>query len=138
MFKVYIAAASTTEEIARVKKWSEIAIRDGLITPIQTWPEEIAKVGSANPRDASKEDRLKWGNQDLAEAAASDLVWFLVPVTNAPGRGGYYESGYKTALRHQVVYSGDTKQSVFCAQGMEFPSDELAYAYICDLARSKQ
>ena len=52
----------------------------------------------------------------------------LVPPVDAPTRGAWGESCYAHALARPLVFSGDTKQSVFCALGDEYESDEDAFS----------
>ena len=133
--KVYLAGASATEEIERIKKWSEALKADGLeIYQTQTWMSVISSVGTANPKDVSAKQRGIWSAKDLAEVREADLIWGFVPVT-APGRGMYYETGFADALEKHLILSGDSKQSIFCARGIEFVQDQDAFNYICAYAK---
>lgn len=126
---VYISASSA--DIKRVEGWTD---RLGLagITVVSTWPAVIAASGAdANPRNATRMERLQWSNQDLAEVMKCDLVWFLMPSTDTPTRGAWLEVGYAHAKGKALVFSGDTKQSVFGAIGPEFDEDIDAFATIC-------
>lgn len=128
---VYVAASSS--EMARAKEWIN-RLRHAGLRVTSTWPEVIASVGSANPRDAADEDRHGWAFQDLTEIDQADLLWFLVP-REANGRGAYFESGYARARDKVLILSGDTKQSVFAALGFEYEHDVDAFARICRIAR---
>lgn len=135
---VYIAASSS--EIDRVLNWSA-ALRYAGVRVVSTWPETIALVGDANPRDATRQQRREWVRQDLAEVDNSRLVWFLVPPIDKPTRGAWVELGYNLGAwtwdskgETRLVCSGDTKQSIFCALGEEFASDEEAFAWIVERA----
>jgi nucleoside 2-deoxyribosyltransferase len=132
--KVYIAAAAgETERVAR----AIAAARGAGLEVVCTWPEVIAKVGDANPRGASVVDRFGWSSQDLAEVDQADVLWFLVPTPPVTTRGAWVEVGLACALGKHLVFSGDTKQSVFCALGEEFEDDELALSHIVRLAKGR-
>jgi len=135
-FRVYVAGSAAPEAMWRVQR----AIADLTAAGIQvscTWPETIAAVGDANPRDASEPQREGWAKQDLAEVAASDAVWFVVPAPQTT-RGAWVEAGYAYALGKTLVCSGDTKQSIFCALGHEFPTDGEALDFLVRLAGGRR
>jgi nucleoside 2-deoxyribosyltransferase len=123
--KVYIAASADSTSTSRVRAAIAVLNAHGFVITC-TWPDVVAKVGSANPRDASAVDRRGWSAQDLLEVDAADAVWFLVPEPPLTTRGGWFEAGYAHATNKHLVFSGDTKQSVFCALGHEVASDEAA------------
>ena len=124
--KVYVAASSS--DLERAKKWMR-ALREIGVRVTSDWVEIIEDVGLANPRDAGPKARKKWSTHDLSGVDECDVLWFLVP-DKANGRGAYFEAGFATALGKHVIYSGDTPQSIFCAQGKEYPYDEEAFASI--------
>lgn len=95
-----------------------------------TWPGIVASVGDANPVNAPTSDRAGWSAQDLSEVLDADLVWFLVPPRDVPTRGAWVEAGYALGHDMTVVFSGETKQSVFTALGREFESDAEALEWI--------
>lgn len=130
--KIYVAAASA--DMDRVREWSDRLKLAGL-TVTGTWLEVIATVGDANPRDASQVQRCEWSMADLGQVRDADLVWFMVPPASMSTRGGWLEVGFAEALEKVIVFSGDTKQSIFCAIGGEFDRDGDAFAHICKLAR---
>lgn len=123
---VYVGGSS--DSLARVR-WAEDQLVRAGISVVSTWPSVVTKVGNANPRAASVDDRAEWTLKDLAEVESADLFWFLVP---SPGttRGAWVELGYAHAVGRAVVISGDTLQSIFCALGHEFGTDEEALAFI--------
>lgn len=124
--KVYVAASAAPDQSDRVRAAID-ALRAADITVTCTWPEIVAATpGGANPRAATDVDRAAWSAQDLKEIDAADAVWFLVPTPPATTRGAWFEVGYAHAKGKRVVFSGDTKQSVFCALGHEFVTDEAA------------
>ena len=129
MLSIYVAASSG--EIDRAKCWMQ-RLRDAGFTVTSNWPEVIASAGNvANPRDASDTDRLCWSLEDLRQVKAADVVWMLAPApSGGSGRGAYVELGYAQALGKPLVLSGDTKQSIFCALGVEFAEDIDAFAHI--------
>lgn len=130
--KVYVAASS--DELDRARYWMTMLSNIGAGVTSE-WAEIIAEVGTANPRDAATERRFKWSANDLASVAESDMVWFLVPKESA-GRGAYYETGFARAAGIPVISSGDTKQSIFNAQGKEFATDDEAFAYLHGIIES--
>lgn len=133
MTRVYVAGSSA--ELNRVEHWTARLIAAG-ITVTSTWPANVRAVGSANPRDATREQRAAWAMTCLRQVATAQLVWFLVPAVTAPTRGAWIEVGFMRGLVHGVtravciISSGDTLQSIFCALGDEHETDEAAFAAI--------
>jgi hypothetical protein len=126
--RVYVAGAAA--EMSRVI--DAIAALEGAgIAVTCTWPQVVAATpGGANPADASCADRARWSGRDVTEVADSDVLWFLVP-DGLTTRGAWFESGVAHALGKHLVFSGPTThQSVFCALGEEFISDESALVYL--------
>lgn len=100
------------------------------------WPTVIRASGlEGNPRDVSREQRRAWTEADLVGVFRADLVWFLVH-DSAPARGAYFETGYARGLGKLLVFSGDTKQSIFSAIGDEYAKDLDAFAAICRMAKN--
>ena len=129
---IYLAASG--DDMDRAAHWFNHLTLAG-ITCTSGWMQAISDNGNvANPRDASREERLKWSDQNLNKIAQADVLWYLVSPT-AHGRGGYYESGYATALGKIVIFSGDTLQSIFCAKGSEYVDDLAAFAKVCRLIK---
>jgi hypothetical protein len=126
---VYVAATSAGDETARVTA-AVAALRAHGIDVTCTWANTIAKVGDANPRDASDIDRRGWAIQCLNEIDASDAVWFLVPTPPTTTRGGWGEALYAYSEKKHLVFSGDTKQSIFCALGHECVTDAQAVNHL--------
>lgn len=131
-FAVYVAAGSSETDAARVRVAIAWLKSHGFVVTA-TWPETIAKVGDANPRRASSADRRGWSTQDLNEIDAADAVWFLVPSLPSTTRGAWFEAGYAFSEKKHLLFSGDTKQSVFCALGVEFDGDHAAIFHLRDL-----
>jgi nucleoside 2-deoxyribosyltransferase len=130
--RVYLAAASS--DLHRVETWSR-HLREAGVEVTSDWPEIIRKAGAANPRDVAQEQRQVWSDHDLDQVLEADIVWFLVPHDDTPARGAYFEAGYAIGQGWRVIFSGDTKQSIFCAQGREFEQDAFAFEYLLSLAR---
>jgi hypothetical protein len=129
-FSVYVAASAGGDSYPRVTA-AIAALRAEGFTVTCTWPEVVAATpGGANPRDATVLQRRGWSTTDLAEIDAADALWFLVPEMPATTRGAWFEAGYAYSSHKHVVFSGDTKQSVFCALGVEFSSDAAALAHL--------
>lgn len=128
--RVYVAASSA--EIPRAKKWIA-ALREAGVFVTSKWPEIIEKVGDANPRDATHEQRKGWAWADLVDVKDANLLWLLAPEPNGgSARGAYVELGYARALGLSLMISGDTKQSIFTALGVEHETDDAAFAEIVD------
>lgn len=132
--KIYLAASSA--DVERARRWHRQLIDTGMAVT-SSWLEIIDQVGDANPREASKWQRFKWADNDLREIAESHALWFLVPTTDKPTRGAWIEFGYARACGPELllISSGDTKQSIFCALGEEFETDEQAFERIHMLAK---
>jgi hypothetical protein len=129
--RVYVAASS--DDIDRARRWIA-ALRAAGVEVTADWPETIASVGAANPRAATRGERKRWAEGDLGDVKRAHLFWLLVPAAGA-GRGAYAELGYARALGLSLMASGDTHQSIFCAMGVEHPTDEAAFAEIVDRHR---
>lgn len=129
--KLYLAASSA--DIDRARRWRDQLVAAG-ITVTSTWIENISQVGDANPRGAARSKRSEWSVDDLIQVDNSDTLWLLAPPADKPTRGAWLEFGYAVAKRLAVVSSGDTKQSIFTALGMEFADDHSAFVAIKSLA----
>lgn len=134
--KVYVAGSSQGEEAERVA-WAVRRLAEVGIESTNTWAQTIAKVGDANPRNAGVDHRFEWSKQCLTEIDAADAVWFLVPRMPVMTRGAWAEIGYAFAMHKEIVCSGDTTQSIFCALGDECEDDELALESLERLARKE-
>lgn len=129
-YAVYVAASAGSDDANRVRR-AIIALRASGFVVTCTWPEVVAATpGGSNPRDASTTDRFGWSTTDLNEIDAAHAVWFLVPTPPVTTRGAWFEAGYAHAQGKHLAFSGDTKQSVFCALGREFDTDEAAIAHL--------
>lgn len=124
-YRVYIAAASTPDEMLRVERCARALAEVG-IEITSTWPTVIGQVGATNPRNASVGDRRAWSAQDLSEVANADALWLLCPPSGAATRGAWCEMGYAWAKGRLVIASGDTKQTIFTALGAEYDTDDEA------------
>lgn len=120
---VYLAGSSAETE--RIERWAS-KLREAGVTPLCSWITAVAQSGG-NPRDAPTKQRRLWAASNLTEVAQADAVWFLVPTYPAVTRGAWFEAGFAHAFAKQVLFSGDTKQSVFCALGAEYAEDEDAF-----------
>lgn len=129
--KVYIAGS--TAEIDRAKSWGARLQRFG-IEVISTWTTVVGEHG-CNPRDASLQQRRTWALDDIDQIRQADLFWLLVPALDRPSRGAWFELGVAWTLIapgcKQLIASGDTRQSIFCAlAGREFDDDVDAFIEI--------
>src|SRR3990172_10738927 len=123
---VYIAASTQLSQRERAQHWVNHLALAG-VRVVSTWLTVVDVVGSANPRDASPEERLQWTANCLREVRECDLLWFLVPPADVLTRGAWAEVGDAVATDKLLVSSGDTKQSIFCALGEERPEDLEAF-----------
>lgn len=135
-FAVYIAGCSSESSKARVAAAIASLQASGIIVTC-SWPQVVAAVGAGNPRDATYDDRRGWATSCLAEIDSADAVWFLVPESWEVTRGAWLEAGYAFANAKHLVFSGDTKQSVFGALGTELESDTAALAFLRELSARK-
>lgn len=132
-FRVYVAASAAKESAPRVAAVIARLRADGFEVTC-TWPEVVAATpGGANPRDASDLDRRHWAVQDLAEIDAAHALLFLVPEPPETTRGGWWEASHAHDSDKHLLFAGDTKQSIFCALGLEFRTDEAAIAHLREL-----
>lgn len=132
--KVYLAASAA--DMARAKSWRDQLIAAG-VDVIASWIDNVEKVGESNPRDATQHQRFLWTTSDLKEIADSRLVWMLVPPAGRPTKGAWFEAGFAYALARPVVFSGDTKSSIFCSTGYEYESDDEAFAAVCSMVDAR-
>lgn len=127
--KVYVAASAA--EIDRAEAVTA-RLRGMGIEVTSTWPVMIRERqgGVTNPRGASRVDRRAWSDTDLSELDEADVLLFLAPEPSGPTRGAWVELGYARATRKPIISSGDTLQSIFCAMGLEFATDDEALSYL--------
>lgn len=129
---VYLAGSSM--DMDRARKWHARLTEAG-VWVTSTWIESITRVGQANPRDASAQDRRRWASGCFAEVGRSTVFWSLIPDGDRPTRGKWAELGYAYGIALPIVCSGDTKSSVMCALGFEYLSDEDAFKHVVALAK---
>lgn len=141
MKKVYVAGSSA--ELDRARTWRDRLVSAG-VEVVSTWIETVIAVGDANPREATTNARRVWSEDDLAQVSIADVFWLLAP--EQPTRGAWVELGFAHATRLvepdarmaiRVIISGDTRQSIFCALGEEYATDEEAFAAIVEMARAR-
>jgi hypothetical protein len=134
--KIYVAAASS--EIERAEK-RMAQLKEIGFDVVSTWPEVIRKVGSANPIEASREDRATWAAEDLSQVATAEVLWYLIP-ESAPTDGANVEFGYALMLGvmsqearaaginapvYRLLTSGK-ERSIFTALAIHYKTDEEA------------
>jgi hypothetical protein len=124
--RIYVAASS--EELNRAKGVMERLERLGH-TVTKDWVIEVEQVGTANPRDATADQRAAWAQEDLDGVAQADLVWLLMPTGHSVG--AFWEAGYAQAMHKRLIVSGDHQRSIFPATAHRcFDTDEEALKYI--------
>lgn len=136
-YRVYIAAASTVLETARAVHCAE-RLRAAGVEVVSTWPDTVTSVGAGNPRDATTSQRRQWSATDLAELASADALLLLCPPPGITTRGAWVELGCAYARALLIVSSGDTKQSIFTALGVEYADDEAAIGGLLVVAESRR
>lgn len=135
--KVYVAGSSA--EMERAKSASIWLMNHGFAV-VSTWIQSIEcnQNGIPNPRNAFTAQRRTWSEVDLEEVRSADLIWFLVPGPKYTTRGAWLEAGFSIALDKVIVFSGDTKSSIFCALGKEFDDDQDARHWITRLRDDRE
>lgn len=131
---VYIAASS--QDIDRVKHWTE-HLRLAGIAVTSGWVDSIAENdGIANPRNVTRDVRMRYSRQNAEAIDKAHLLWFLMPAADKTTCGAWWEHGYAYKAGKFLVASGvDTERSVFCSFGHEFKDDMTAFSTICRFAR---
>jgi hypothetical protein len=111
MTTVYLAGAS--REIELCERWMQ-RLRDAGHVITYDWCANIRRVGDANPREATEEQRREWSATDVLSAAKSEVFWLLMPTK--PTVGAWFEFGavYQTGGPRTLV-SGDWRGSIFTA-----------------------
>lgn len=128
--RVYVAGASA--EIDRAEHVAQ-RLREVGVEVASTWMAVVREAGDGNPRDATKEQRAKWAWSDLREVSASEVLLVLIPSGPASfGSGVEFGFAFRSAYA-RIVFSGDTKRSIFCALGEEYDSDDEAIAAIMEV-----
>jgi hypothetical protein len=124
---VYVCAASS--EAARAARAMD-AVRAAGFDVAHDWLAAIVAAGvAANPPDASRDQRARWGADCLYAVRAADAVWLLAP--DAPTAGAWIEFGYALARGLPTVVSGpNCAASIFCALASEVATDDQALAML--------
>lgn len=107
--KAYVAGASS--EIERVENVIK-QLRDAGITITCTWPEEVRKVGHANPPEASHAQRGSWAKQDLREVDQANALLICLPGKGHSTSGAWTELGFAYAKDKLIIMAGE-HHSVF-------------------------
>lgn len=136
-FRVYIAAASTPDQIERVATWANRLTKAGIVV-VSTWPATVTAVGAGNPRDASVDQRRQWSAQDLTEVARAEALWMMCPPAGGATRGAWVELGCAYTRALLIVSSGDTRQTIFTALGVEYDTDEDAFSGLLLVAAGRR
>ena len=130
---VYVAGSSG--EIPRAVAVTA-KLRAAGVSVVSTWPEVVTATGDANPRDAEYGARHDYATTDLSEIRIAHVTLLLCPEHEA-ARGAYYEAGFTDALDKLLVCSGDTRQSVFTARGIECATDDEAIDLIVAIGKAR-
>jgi hypothetical protein len=121
-FKVYVAASSAQMDRA---KDAMAKLRTAGHTVVHDWPTIIEDRGTANPVDATTDERWDWAIDDLAGVKAADVLWLLMPATE--GFGAAVELGYALAHGIPVICSGVYARSIFTAMAVCYDRDDQAF-----------
>lgn len=139
--RIYVAAAS--KEIDRARAFMDrLRALGHEIT--SDWPEVIAKVGDANPTDATRAQRRGWAQADLDQVAGSDLLVVLLPTPHITTEGMWVELGYGLGHNEAVGYGFGHNEayadpsvllvgehrSIFAALGDFAPDEDAAIHWI--------
>lgn len=127
--RVYVAGASL--EVERAERMIK-RLRGCGIVVTSSWPEVVRLQGN-NPRSAAPATRARWAHDDLLGVLSAELTLMLVPPVGTPTIGGWIEVGVAHRDGQTCVFAGDTKQTIFSAMGIEFESDEAAFAHVLKL-----
>lgn len=120
--RVYVAASSKQLDRARA---AMAQLRAAGHTVTHDWPTIIEARGTANPLDATDDERWDWAIDDLEGVKAADVLWFLVPAEE--GAGAFVELGYALAIKKPVICSGAYARSIFTAMTVCYDRDDLAF-----------
>lgn len=134
--KIYLAAASTPDQIERVTAWHNRLSKAGMHV-VSTWPAVIGQIGATNPRNATAAERRGWSATDLQELSSADALWLLCPPSGVTTRGAWVELGVAYDRAKLIVSSGDTRQSIFTALTEEFETDEEAFGALLLVAAGR-
>lgn len=126
--RVYVAGSSAELERAR---WAMSALDGYSIEVTHDWVSSVEEVGSANPAEATDDERLAWADDDLSGVYQADVLWLLMPKQGSIG--AYVELGLAIALGMPIVISGDHERSIFTVFGERFEQDADALDWITDL-----
>src|SRR5262249_53790955 len=117
--------------------WAMLELERAGLRVVSTWPQNIAAVGTANPRNATSEQREEWAETCISQVCDADVLWIIVPCPQTT-IGAWVELGIARMCGKTIVCSGDTKQSIFPAIGHEFSTDAEALGFILKYAGSKR
>lgn len=140
----YLYLAGSSSEIPRVKAAAALIDRintrnlgSAQIVITHRWWEEVEEVGSANPVNASFNQRLSWAKDDLDGVKSADFFWLLFPEHATLSGGCFWEAGYADALDTEMIISGPSIRSIFGSRGSEFEADAAAAQYLEDTVNNE-
>lgn len=107
---IYVAGSSS--ELDRAED-AMLALERAGHTISHDWVADVRRVGSANPPDSSRKERLLWARGDLSGVERADVFWLLMPASGGFGAG--VELGYAIANSIPIVVSGPYDRSIFTA-----------------------
>lgn len=121
--RVYVAGSSS--ELPRVKA-AMARCRAAGYEITHDWVAEVEAVGSANPTEATLQQRRGWATADFIGIGRAQVVWLLVPYID--GAGAYVELGYAINECVPVVASGGDSHSIFLSLcRSECSTDEVGF-----------
>lgn len=125
---IYLATGSADIELA--EHWIRRLREHGHYITYD-WPANVRKVGDANPREATEDERSMWSDSNLRGARSAMTFWLLVP--SKPSIGCWFEMGYAAAWRvaPRIVVSGDWRGTIFTSiADHRFDTHEEAFDFL--------
>ncbi len=132
-FSVYIAASSEPLEIVRAQRWTA-RLKEAGISVVSTWSNSSDLITEAPFRDTSDDKRCCLAAQALHEVSRANALWLMCPPPGVSTPTPWVELGVAYIRAMLIVSSGDTRQLIFTALGVECANDEKAFESLCSAA----
>ena len=137
---MYIAGSSNPMEKGRVSAAMSMVKSHPNMHLTLDWLEIIEAAGSANA-GLSYAVRHKAALDDIEGVITANVLWLLAPDNG--GKGCWFEAGVAEGWNRaakmpqqqiQIIASGNTQQSIFCACMQEFATDRDAFFKLAGFA----